>query len=93
MCDIILYGKDRNDIPMLYQYEGFRNAVEYDVNHPRHDILATLAKKRRLYRRYSRGDVTTAPCRLLSGLGVRVSGQVCWTGINADQLTQVKPYR
>ena len=36
---------EQNDIPMLYQYEGFRNAVGYDINHPRPDILAAHAKK------------------------------------------------
>ena len=36
---------EQDDIPALYQYEGFRNAVQYDVNHPRPDILVTLAKK------------------------------------------------
>jgi len=36
---------EQDDIPLLYQYEGFRNAVQYDVNHPRPDILVTLAKK------------------------------------------------
>lgn len=36
---------ERNDIPELYQYEGFHNAIQYDPNHPRPDILAVLAKK------------------------------------------------
>ncbi|MCL2479535.1 MAG: GNAT family N-acetyltransferase [Treponema sp.] len=35
----------RGDIPALYQYAGFSNAVQYDVNHPRPDVLVTLAKK------------------------------------------------
>lgn len=34
-----------NDIPALYQFEGFRNAIQYDVNHPRPDVLIMLAKK------------------------------------------------
>jgi GNAT superfamily N-acetyltransferase len=33
------------DIPVLYQHEGFRNALMYDANHLRPDILLTLAKK------------------------------------------------
>ena len=32
------------DIPPLYQFEGFHNAIGYDVNHPRPDVLAALAK-------------------------------------------------
>jgi len=36
---------EQRDIPALYQFEGFHNAVQYDVNHPRPDVLATLAKK------------------------------------------------
>jgi GNAT superfamily N-acetyltransferase len=36
---------EQDDIPALYQCEGFRNAVQYDVNHPRPDILVILAKK------------------------------------------------
>jgi hypothetical protein len=36
---------ERDDIPVLYQHEGFRNTVQYDTNHPRPDILVTLAKK------------------------------------------------
>ena len=36
---------EQDDIPVLYQNEGFRNAVQYDVNHPRPDILVTLAEK------------------------------------------------
>lgn len=36
---------EQDDIPALYQYEGFRNAVQYDINHPRPDVLVTLAKK------------------------------------------------
>ena len=36
---------EQNDIPALYQFEGFSNAVQYDINHPRPDILVTLAKK------------------------------------------------
>lgn len=36
---------EQDDIPALYQYEGFRNAVQYDTNHPRPDVLVTLAKK------------------------------------------------
>ncbi|MCL2881223.1 MAG: GNAT family N-acetyltransferase, partial [Treponema sp.] len=33
------------DIAALYKFEGFRNALQYDVNHPRPDVLVTLAKK------------------------------------------------
>ena len=36
---------EQNDIPPLYQQEGFRNAIQYDINHPRPDILALIAKK------------------------------------------------
>ena len=36
---------EQRDIPVLYQFEGFHNAVQYDVNHPRPDVLVTLAKK------------------------------------------------
>ena len=36
---------EQREIPLLYRHEGFRNAVQYDVNHPRPDILVTLAKK------------------------------------------------
>ena len=35
----------RGDIPELYQFDGFRNALGYDVNHPRPDVLAVVAKK------------------------------------------------
>lgn len=33
------------DIPALYQFEGFRNALGYGANHPRPDVLAVVAKK------------------------------------------------
>lgn len=36
---------EQDNIPALYQFEGFSNAVQYDVNHPRPDVLAVLAKK------------------------------------------------
>lgn len=36
---------EQADIPALYQFEGFRNAVQYDVKHPRPDVLAAIAKK------------------------------------------------
>ena len=36
---------ERSDIPALYQFEGFRNALGYDVNHLRPDVLAVIAKK------------------------------------------------
>jgi GNAT superfamily N-acetyltransferase len=36
---------EQTDIPALYQTEGFRNAIQYDVNHTRPDILAVTAKK------------------------------------------------
>jgi len=29
----------------IYKFEGFRNALQYDANHPRPDILVILAKK------------------------------------------------
>ena len=36
---------EQYDIPALYKYEGFRNAVQYDAKHLRPDVLVTLAKK------------------------------------------------
>ena len=36
---------EQYDILALYQYEGFRNAIQYNENHPRPDVLAALAKK------------------------------------------------
>lgn len=36
---------EQYDIPALYQYEGFCNAIQYNTNHPRPDVLAALAKK------------------------------------------------
>ena len=36
---------EKRDIAALYRYEGFRNALQYDVNHPRPDVLVTMAKK------------------------------------------------
>ena len=36
---------ERSDITALYQFEGFRNALGYDVNHRRPDVLAVVAKK------------------------------------------------
>lgn len=36
---------EQDDIPVLYKYEGFRNAIQYNDNHLRPDILVTLAKK------------------------------------------------
>lgn len=36
---------EQDEIPLLYRHEGFRNAVQYDANHPRPDILVTLVKK------------------------------------------------
>jgi len=35
---------EQSEIPPLYQHEGFRNALGYDINHPRPDVLAALAK-------------------------------------------------
>jgi len=35
---------ERADIPSLYELEGFRNAIMYDIQHPRPDVLVTLAK-------------------------------------------------
>ena len=35
---------ERNEIPNLYPLEGFKNALNRDVNHPRPDVLVTLAK-------------------------------------------------
>jgi GNAT superfamily N-acetyltransferase len=36
---------EQDDIFMLYQNAGFRNALGYDANHLRPDIMATFAKK------------------------------------------------
>jgi len=36
---------EQGDIPALYQYEGFRHAVQYDASHPRPDVLVTLARR------------------------------------------------
>ena len=36
---------EQANIHPLYKFEGFRNALQYDANHPRPDILAVLAKK------------------------------------------------
>ncbi len=35
---------ERADIPAQYSLEGFRNAIQYNVDHPRPDVLLTLAK-------------------------------------------------
>ena len=35
---------EKKDIPPIYQFEGFRNALGYDINHPRPDMLAVVAK-------------------------------------------------
>ena len=36
---------EKADIPPLYQYDGYRYAIQYDINHPRPDVLVVLAKK------------------------------------------------
>jgi GNAT superfamily N-acetyltransferase len=36
---------EQNEIPALYSTEGFRHAIQYDLNHPRPDVLVTTAKK------------------------------------------------
>jgi len=36
---------ERKDIPALYALEGFRYAIQYDINHPRPDVIAMTAKK------------------------------------------------
>lgn len=35
---------EQTNIPNLFQYEGFRNAISYDVNRPRPDMLVALAR-------------------------------------------------
>jgi GNAT superfamily N-acetyltransferase len=35
---------EQDDIPALYHYDGFHNALQYDAAHPRPDILVALAK-------------------------------------------------
>jgi len=44
-ADFLYDFVEQRDISELYQFEGFRNALGYDVNHPRPDILALTAKK------------------------------------------------
>lgn len=36
---------EQDEIPALYQYEGFHYAMQYDVDHPRPDVLTVLAKR------------------------------------------------
>lgn len=36
---------EQSEISRLYQFKGFRNALQYDVNHSRPDVLAASAKK------------------------------------------------
>ena len=36
---------EQKDIPNLYTINGFNNAIQYDIRHPRPDILAITAKK------------------------------------------------
>lgn len=36
---------ERENIPALYDVKGFNNAIQYNANHPRPDVLACLAKK------------------------------------------------
>jgi len=36
---------EQDDIPALYKFKGFSNAINYDIHHPRPDILACLALK------------------------------------------------
>jgi len=36
---------EQQDIPALYPYDGFHNAIQYSANQPRPDILVTLARK------------------------------------------------
>ena len=43
--DIVFEFVERQDIPRLYTFDGFHNAIQYDVNRPRPDILAMIAKK------------------------------------------------
>ncbi len=35
---------EKEDMPRVYAHEGFRNAVSYDLNHPRPDMVALIAK-------------------------------------------------
>ena len=35
---------EKKDIPPIYQFEGFHNALGYDINHPRPDMLAVVVK-------------------------------------------------
>ena len=35
---------EQKDIPLLYGTDGFHNALGYDVNHPRPDVLAAVAR-------------------------------------------------
>ncbi len=39
-CELV----EQTEIPQLYKLEGFHNALGYDVNHPRPDVLAAIAR-------------------------------------------------
>jgi len=36
---------EKDALPALYRIEGFRNAMSYDIRHPRPDVLATVARR------------------------------------------------
>jgi len=36
---------EQQEIPRLYKFDGFRNAMQYDANHLRPDVIAMLAKR------------------------------------------------
>lgn len=40
-----LHVKEGNEIHKLYEFPGFYNAIQYDKNHPRPDVLAIYAMK------------------------------------------------
>lgn len=41
-CELV----EQKEIPGLYKLEGFHNALGYDVNHPRPDVLAAVTRDR-----------------------------------------------
>jgi len=60
---------EQPDIPKLYSVEGFNNAIQYDENHPRPDVLAVTAK--------SGGEIVgmagcSADCEMMWQIGIDV---------------------
>jgi len=78
--DIELTLVERDEIPSLYKLDGFGNAIQYDVNHPRPDLLVMLARK---------GGVivgmagASADCEMLWQIGIDVLPEYRRFGIAA----------